>query len=144
MNFDCLSSYHLKVPALRLLSSRINDLCLDKEIKYLVESKGGKLINIERLRKKGTKLSIECKFGHRWDTARLHHIKKGIWCPECGLKKLAEHFKDSSNVDTKTKIDAKKVDTKKVKKAGKAKTSAKVKKSTPVKPKLKNVNHNFV
>ena len=70
----------------------------DKEIKKLVESKGGKLINIERLPKEGTKLSIECKFGHRWDTARLHHIKKGIWCPKCGQKKLAEHFKDSLEI----------------------------------------------
>ena len=70
----------------------------DKEIKNLVESKGGKLINIQRLPNKGTKLSIECEFGHRWDTARLHHIKKGIWCPKCGFKKLAEHFKDSLEI----------------------------------------------
>jgi len=69
----------------------------DKEIKYLVESKGGKLIEIKRERKK-TKLIIECEFGHRWDTARLHHIKEGIWCPECGLMKLAAHFKDSLEI----------------------------------------------
>jgi|TARA_B100001964_G_C14241360_1_gene605195 hypothetical protein len=70
----------------------------DKEIKDLLESKDGKLIMIKRERNIGTQLSIECKFGHRWDTARLHHIKEGIWCPKCGQKKLAEHFKDSLEI----------------------------------------------
>ena len=40
-------------------------------------------------------LIIECEHGHQWDTARLNHIKEGIWCPKCGFQKLAGHFKDS-------------------------------------------------
>jgi len=69
----------------------------EKVIKDLVESKGGKLIEI--IRERGAaRLSILCKHGHQWDTARLQHVKKGIWCPKCGLKKLAEHFKDSLEI----------------------------------------------
>ena len=77
----------------------------EREIKELVESKGGKLIEIIRERGKGIRLSIECKYGHQWDTARLNHIKEGIWCPKCGFQKLAEHFKDSIETFQKIAID---------------------------------------
>jgi len=51
------------------------------EMQKIAKIKGGKCLSPEYINT-DTKLTWECKNGHRWD-ARPSKIKSGQWCPEC-------------------------------------------------------------
>ena len=64
-----------------------------EEIKNLIESKGGKLIDGSYL-SGASFITIECEKGHQW-TTRISCIKNNSWCHQCGIE---------VDEDTKVKI----------------------------------------
>lgn len=64
------------------------------EAKQLAANKNGKCLS-ENYKNTKTNLMWQCEFNHIWE-ARLDHVKKNHWCPDCaGRRKLSiERFLD--------------------------------------------------
>jgi hypothetical protein len=69
-----------------------NNQCYE-ELKTIAQRRAGKLLSTE-YKGTDTKLLWECSEAHQWE-ARPHDIKKGVWCPACGIRKRAESRKDT-------------------------------------------------
>ncbi len=62
-------------------------------MREIAKEQGGKCLSKKYLGNK-TKLKWQCKLGHIWE-AVPSSVKRGSWCPECGIKKRSENRKFS-------------------------------------------------
>jgi len=66
-----------------------------EEMKKIAEARGGKCLSSEYVNAH-TKLKWQCSEGHTWE-AVPHSIKRGSWCPKCGI--IARGQKRKSTIE---------------------------------------------
>ncbi|MBW2995407.1 zinc-ribbon domain-containing protein [Candidatus Woesearchaeota archaeon] len=66
-----------------------------EEIRTIAESKGGKCLSDKYITAR-IKLKFQCSNGHLWETTP-ERLKKGMWCPTCGILKSANSRRLSIN-----------------------------------------------
>src|SRR5437867_2392705 len=59
-----------------------------ERLRHVADSHGGKCLAYEYFTS-NTNLKFECSEGHQWN-GRPAHILRGVWCPQCAVRKQHE------------------------------------------------------